>query len=362
MSQTLLASLTRIADFHRNPYDVHPYSHEHWHDGDYVLTEVTGTPSDLYQIETCSGNMVAVKPGDQVIGALGHREATLEGVGSYLDVVNNEMHALTSAGLLGVFTSFSIMLPRPLSLAYRGHIVREGQTVSMHDFAMHCEATGFNTPTILIVGTSMSAGKSVTGRRVCEVLSAADFNVIGAKLTGAGRYRDIASFAACGAAEVYDFVDVGLPSTILPEADFRRLIRPLLAHISSREPDFLVAEAGASPLEPYNGEAAIEELGDNIHCTILCASDPYAVVGVRDAFALEPDLVSGPAAQTTAATELVRKLTALPAINVIDRRALPAFTEFLGQQLGIELTRFGTSSESRGRPRRNPSGISRKAL
>jgi hypothetical protein len=106
MSQPLLASLTRIADFHWSPYDVHPLAHEHWSNGDYVLTEVTGTPSDLYQVEACEGNMVPVKPGDQVIGALGHREATLEGVGSYLDVVNNQMHALTSAGLLGVFTSF----------------------------------------------------------------------------------------------------------------------------------------------------------------------------------------------------------------------------------------------------------------
>jgi hypothetical protein len=362
MSQPLLASLTRIADFHWSPYDVHPLAHEHWSNGDYVLTEVTGTPSDLYQVEACEGNMVPVKPGDQVIGALGHREATLEGVGSYLDVVNNQMHALTSAGLLGVFTSFSIMLPRPLSLAYRGHIVRDDRKVTMHDFALRCEASDFKTPTILIVGTSMSAGKSVTGRRVCEVLSAAGLNVIGAKLTGAGRYRDIASFAACGAAEVYDFVDVGLPSTILPEAEFRGLIRPLLGHISGRNPDFLVVEAGASPLEPYNGDVAIDELGENIRCTILCASDPYAVVGVRDAFALEPDLVCGPAAQTSAAVRLVQKLTGLPAINIIDRRSLPAFTEFLGGRLGVELTRIHSEPSPANQTRRNPSGITRKAL
>jgi hypothetical protein len=362
MSETFLASLARIADFHRNPFDVHPFPHEHWNNGDYVLAEVTGTPSDLYQVETCSGSMVPVKPGDQVIGALGHREATLEGVGSYRDVVNNEMHALTSAGLMGIFTSFSIMLPRPLSLTYRGHIVRDARKITMQDFAIRCEVTDFRTPTILIVGTSMSAGKSVTGRRVCEMLAAAGLNVIGAKLTGAGRYRDIASFEACGAAEVYDFVDVGLPSTILPEADFRQLIRPLLGHISSRDPDFLVVEAGASPLEPYNGDAAIDELGDNIVCTILCASDPYAVVGVRDAFALEPDLVSGPAAQTTAAVRLVHKLTGLPAINVIDRRSLPAFTGFLEQQLGIGLARLGGDAKVPNNPHRNSSGVSRKAL
>jgi hypothetical protein len=86
------------------------------------------------------------------------------------------------------------------------------------------------------------------------------------------------------------------------------------------------------------------------------------VVGVRDAFGLEPDLVSGPAAQTTAAVRLVQKLTNLPAINVIERRALPAFTEFLGQRLGVELTRVRSDERSPNNLRRNPSGIARKAL
>ncbi len=99
----------------------------------------------------------------------------------------------------------------------------------------------------------------------------------------------------------------------------------------------MVAEAGASPLEPYNGAAAMDELGDNIACTILCASDPYAVVGVRDAFALDPDLVAGRAAQTSAAVELVRKLTGLRALNVIDRRTVPEFRAFLAEKLNISI-------------------------
>ena len=69
----------------------------------------------------------------------------------------------------------------------------------------------------------------------------------------------------------------------------------------------------------------------------MCASDPYAVVGVRQGFKLQPDLVAGPAAQTTAAVELVEKLTGLPAINVIDRRTIPEFREFLEHRLGISL-------------------------
>ena len=58
--------------------------------------------------------------------------------------------------------------------------------------------------------------------------------------------------------------------------------------------------------------------------------------GVQNAFGIRPNLVTGPAAQTSAAVELVRKLTGLPAINVIDPEQKTQFREFLLQTLGIE--------------------------
>jgi hypothetical protein len=98
----------------------------------------------------------------------------------------------------------------------------------------------------------------------------------------------------------------------------------------------LVVEAGASPLEPYNGTAAIEELGDgNIKCKILCASDPYAVVGVEQAFGLKPDVVAGPATSTSAAVDLVRHLTGVEGINVMDPESLPQLREVLKRTLNL---------------------------
>ncbi|MDH3352494.1 MAG: hypothetical protein OEM51_13195, partial [Gammaproteobacteria bacterium] len=271
MTRTLLASLARIADFDRNPYDVRPLDKAGWASGDYVLGEVFGARSELYTIESCSGEMLPVQAGDQVIGALGVRAGTLEGAGDYASVENGNMQALTNAGLFGAFTSFSTLLSKPISLRYRGHILRNDRKVQMRDFAITGEAASFAVPTILLVGTSMSAGKTLAGRLACKLLSSAGYKVIGAKLTGAGRYKDIASFKRHGAFEIYDFVDAGLPSTIAPEEEYRAAIRPLLQLIAGREPDYLVAEAGASPLEPYNGAAAIDELGDKVCCTILCA-------------------------------------------------------------------------------------------
>ena len=51
---------------------------------------------------------------------------------------------------------------------------------------------------------------------------------------------------------------------------------------------------------------------------MLCASDPYAVRGVIDAFDATPDLVAGRVAATSAGVDLVARLTGLEAIDVTD--------------------------------------------
>jgi hypothetical protein len=336
MTKQVIGSLARISDIAQVPWELKPVPATDWMTGDYVAAEVTGERSELYNVEDTGGTMVPVAAQDMVVGALGHRAATLEGVGSFEAVVNGRMHCLTNAGLLGAFTSLSPFLPRPISLAYRGHLRRGHGFLRMQDFALPARDRHFSVPTILLIGSSMSAGKTTTGRVVIETLKGLGANITGAKLTGAGRYRDILSFRRAGAAAIFDFVDAGLPSTVVPEDVFRTALRPLLAAIDAGKPDFLVAEAGASPLEPYNGEAAIDELGDNIRCTILCASDPYAVLGVQQAFDLPIDIVSGPATTTSAGRDLVTRLTGLPSFNIVDAESLPGFRAALSGSLGIE--------------------------
>lgn len=329
------SSLTRISDLQRNNYDVVRIPRDDWQMGDYVVGEITDASHRNSTIELATGRMIRPMPGDRIVGAFGNRVATLEIVGSWSDIRDDRMQTMTSAGLFGGITSMAATISGTLDLQYDGHAVRNGKKLCMADFAIHAEPVDFKVPVILLVGTSMSAGKTTTGRLVIHELADAGMKVVGSKLTGAGRYRDILSFADAGASDVCDFVDAGLPSTAVPEADFRAAIRPLLSHIAGLEPDVVVVEAGASPLEPYNGAAAIDELGDNVRCTILCASDPYAVVGVEKAFGLKPDLVSGPATSTSAAIDLLRELSDADAINVMDPGCLPELRRLLERTLAL---------------------------
>lgn len=335
MTGLFLGSLTRIADLDVEPFAIERLPHTAWAGGDYVVGAVTGTPGPLYEIETATGRHVRVLPGDLVVGVFGNREATLEGVGSWRDIEGDEMHAMTGAGLFGRFVSLSLMLPQPLTLEYRGHVLRDGRRLAMDDFVAPAAPQPLECPVVLLYGTSMSAGKTTAGRVIVHELSNVGLDVVGVKLTGAGRYRDVLSFQDAGADAVFDFVDAGLPSTVVPEDVFLTAIRPLLGRIARRRPDVVVVEAGASPLEPYNGAAAIAELGERICCAVLCASDPYAVTGVEHAFGLRPDVVMGPATSTSAAIALVRKLSGVPAINVLDPGSLPALRRVLAECLDV---------------------------
>ncbi|MEZ5073324.1 MAG: hypothetical protein R2691_00610 [Solirubrobacterales bacterium] len=102
----------------------------------------------------------------------------------------------------------------------------------------------------------MDAGKTVAAVAIVRELEAMGLRVAGAKLTGVGRVRDILAMRDAGADSVLDFVDAGLPSTVVPAADYERALA-IKAQARREHLDVVVAEAGASPLEPYNGEPAI---------------------------------------------------------------------------------------------------------
>jgi hypothetical protein len=313
-----LSSLTRISPFAKRRPGIEKRPRSTWKTGDYVVVELAETVRSQ-NVELADGRMAEAFGGARIVGALGERAATLESVGSWRAIGDDgTVNMMTAAGLIGRITSRSALMPPPNPACYLGHATLDGTPVAMQDFVPAPSGSSFDTPMVLIIGTSMSSGKTLAGRVIIRLLKEQGLRVVGTKLTGAGRYRDVVSWRDAGADAVCDFVDGGLPSSIVAEDEYRRALGVVLDRIAAEEPDVVVAEAGASPLEPYNGMAVVDELGDNISFTLLAASDPYAVSGVMNAFELQPDVVTGVAASTSAGIDLIEKLTGLPAVNVLD--------------------------------------------
>lgn len=79
------------------------------------------------------------------------------------------------------------------------------------------ESPTLTTPVVLVFGTSMSAGKTMSGRVITRLLVENGYSVAACKLTGAGTYDDALSMGSAGADPIYDFVDTGLPTTVVLE-------------------------------------------------------------------------------------------------------------------------------------------------
>lgn len=334
MKRYIFTSVTRISDLGEHGFEVANVARPEWQMGDYIVGELVDA-SGYHTIEMPNGRMMEVAEGDLVVGAFGARAATIEACGDWREIAGDEFQALTPAGLFGQLTSMSPFLGRLLSLRYAGHVLRGGAKVTMKSVLEPVAEATLDAPVVLITGTSMSSGKTMSGRLIVRLLSRMGLKVVGAKLTGAARYHDVLSYADAGAAKVLDFVDAGLPSTVTDAADFAQCLARLLSLIAAEKPDVLVAEAGASPLEPYNGKTAIDMLGDRVRFNVLCASDPYAVLGVASAFQRQPDIVAGGSANTQAAVDLVKKLTGLKAMNLLSKSSHEPLRELLIERLSL---------------------------
>jgi hypothetical protein len=329
-------TVTRIADLDHAHTDVVPIPPDRWDTGDYVVGRVRTVSRALRQVELPNGRMAEVALGELVVGALGRRAATLEAVGDWRDVAaDGVLHLLTSAGLLGRATSTSPFLPPLVSLDYVGHLHLDGLPSRMSDWVVPApaDANPFDLPVVLVIGTSMSAGKTESAKVAVARLRDLGHVVVGAKLTGAARFRDPLAMWDAGATAVFDFVDAGLPSTAVPEQQYRDAITVVLARMGACGADVAVVEAGASPLEEYNGAALAALIGAQVRFTLLCASDPYAVAGLVAAFGTRPDLVAGGAANTTAGARLVERLTGLRAVNLQDPSTHVVLEQMLAERL-----------------------------
>jgi hypothetical protein len=315
----MFGSVTRIAELAPWPFSYEPLPRAGWASGAFVVAEVLPRAGVGEPFELTTGRECSPMAGDLLVGALARRFATLEAVGSFEDVgEDGRMSLLTGGGCFGAVTSRSRFSTPLIPGVYRGHLVSGGKKLVMRDFVPPAPEAPFGMPVVLVVGTSMSAGKTFAGRVLVQQLKTLGHRVVGAKLTGAGRWRDTMSFGDAGADFLFDFVDAGLPTTVVPEDEYREAVGGLLRRIGATGATVAVIEAGASPLEPYNGGTLVDLLGDTIAFTLLSASDPYAVVGIQTAWERSFDLVAGPTANTRAGVALVHRLTGLPALDLLD--------------------------------------------
>jgi len=169
-------------------------------------------------LEGVHGRRVRLFRGDVVVGAFGNRYATdfYEG---YLPTADESVHLLTSGGLIGTVASSHSSKGAPTELEVLGGLTdRHGRPLTTDSVAIDIAAhTGVSAEltlaTIVVVGSSMNAGKTTVAASLVHGLSRAGLRVGAAKVTGSGSGKDYWAYLDAGAGVVTDFLDFGMPST-----------------------------------------------------------------------------------------------------------------------------------------------------
>ncbi|HZS21351.1 MAG TPA: DUF1611 domain-containing protein [Pseudonocardiaceae bacterium] len=180
--------------------------------GDLVVSTVTAVGVHDH-LENPVGRRVRLYSGDLVVGAYGNRYATdfFEG---YLPS-RAEVHLLTAGGLIGKVASAHTSRGAPTELEVVGALVDQaGAPLSLDDFArVRSSPAEPDIGTVMVVGSSMNAGKTTTASSIIRGFTRAGLRVGAAKVTGSGSGKDNWSYLDAGAYCVVDFIDFGMPST-----------------------------------------------------------------------------------------------------------------------------------------------------
>ncbi|HMS16845.1 MAG TPA: hypothetical protein PKA37_08380 [Planctomycetota bacterium] len=318
-------------------------------EGDVVAIRILSRKSTYNNLELTTGRFSQLKPGDVIAGALGHRRA-LVGYAGHLPhslAVGDHINILNIGGCLGICTSINPDLGTPFDCEVLGQVLsfpylgeRIGIPANIRQGAL--PITGVlnvqGIPVVAVVGTCMNAGKTFACASLIQEFVRKGLRVNAAKATGVSLRRDLLSMEDSGAAKTVIFTDLGIVTTKASNAP--GLARTMLTHLADDRPDIIVLELGDGLMGSYGVDAILadREMAQAMKAVVLAANDPVGAWGghrqLRENFQLETTVVTGPATDNDAGTELLRERLLVDAYNA--RVAPKELAECVLKACGLE--------------------------
>jgi len=279
-------------------------------------------------VESPTGRIMAIAPGDVFLATPGYREARRWAVGALPEgglIPGNDYWVLSESGVVGELISRSSLQMGHLGrVRYVGVVSGEhGETLNIRQFGVtNSGGTDRKAPVYLIIGTSSSVGKTTAGVAVLRALRLQGYTtVIALKATGTAAVGEIARYLDFGAAEAFDCVDFGFPTTYpVGRKGIVDIFFNALDYCFSLPADALVVECGGDPVSANAPEflSCLKARRSNLKI-ILAAADALGAMGAKQALAevgLAIDLITGPCTDTLILRERTAALCGIPAINM----------------------------------------------
>ena len=305
-------------------------------EGVIVVVEVLTNKSTYNTLELTSGRMAKVGKGDIVVGALGHRKALFGYSGHVPESLKagDVIQMLNIGGVLGVCDSANPDKGRPFDCRVLGVVLQFpylGERIGVParagyrrlDFDAPLDTRG--VPVVALAGTCMEAGKTAAACSIVSRMRHRGLVVDAFKATGVSLRRDILAMADAGARNTMIFTDLGVITTTPKTGP--ALTRTMLTELSATKPDVIVFELGDGLMGTYGVDSILsyEDIRRALTGVVLSANDPVAAWGgvrlLRERFAVEPCVVTGPATDNAVGVEIIEQQMNVPAFNALSSGA-----------------------------------------
>jgi len=279
------------------------------------------------KLENKQGRLHVIDDGSRAVFVFGNRYAPDAFEGVVPDQLPHEADMLARSGIVGICKSKNSNIKDPTRLDIHGYVCdREGRVLNTRDFPIIKDPKTKKlrpdrAKLILVIGSSMNSGKSLTAASICWALSAMGHKVRGSKVTGTAGLKDILLMEDAGASPVADFTYFGYPSTyLLPEQEVLEVFGKLDLKYANNPRNFWVVEVADGVLQRETamilGSAQVKS---RIHKMVFASQDALgAIAGIgilKSRFALEPDAISGLCSASPLAIEELRGYTEIPVVS-----------------------------------------------
>lgn len=317
-------------------------------EGDVVAVRISSAKTTYNQLELTSGRFSTLKVGDVVVGALGHRRA-LSGYAGHIPESlkqGDTLNILNLGGVLGICDSANPDVGAPFQCEVLGQVLhfpnladRRGVPANIKQGALplRTEVDLSGIPVVAMVGTCMDSGKTLACSALIQELTHRGHRVMAAKATGVSLRRDILMMEDAGAGETSIFTDFGIVTTTNDNGPI--VTKNLLRGLGDKQPDVVVLELGDGLLGTYGVQTILADaqITDSFAAIILAASDPVGAWGgvqiLKDTYGIKPTVITGPATDNVAGTELILSTTGIRAANA--RTQPDELAGFVSEQLGL---------------------------
>jgi hypothetical protein len=298
------------------------------HEGDVCAFEL-GQDSTPIVIEAVGGRSMVVIPGDVFLAVPGYRESTRWVVGGVPTgglVPGDDYWVLSDSGVVGELIADTALEKGHLGQArYLGAVHNGGIPLNIRQFAVQSEAAAADrgAPVYLVLGTSAEVGKTTAAMVILQALrQQGHTRVTAMKATGTASFGEIATYGDFGAAQAFDCVDFGLPTTYPSgRTDIAAVFDGALDILLSVAADAVLIECGGD-LMGANVPIFLQALQRRRAATqvILVAADALGALGAKQMLqdmGIAVNLITGPCTDSPILQRRTQDLCGVPAVNMV---------------------------------------------